>query len=464
MSAWSVAFDSDLMRRYEREGPRYTSYPTAAQFTESIDASAYQQEARGSRGAQAGQPLSLYVHIPFCFAPCFYCACNKIVTSRLEVADTYVETLTRELARRAECFDRKRIVEQLHLGGGTPTFLPAARLIALMRNIDKHFPLSSAATRDFSIEIDPRGASPTLLKLLAALGFNRLSLGVQDFDEAVQRAVNRVQPAEVVEGVYGAAREAGFGSINFDLIYGLPRQNLESFAATLARVVAMRPDRIAVYGYAHMPQRFKAQRQIRAEELPNGAERLQLLQRAVETLTGAGYLYIGMDHFALPTDSLARALETRTLHRTFQGYTTHAELELINLGVSAIGKVGELYVQNDKVLDGYERSVAGSGLPTQLGVRMSGDDHIRQQVIQGLMCHGSVDEAAIESAFGIRFGQYFAPELERLSLLQADGLLERGPGSITLTPRGRLLMRNVAMTFDAYAARSTAPQIASRLI
>ena len=229
-----------------------------------------------------------------------------------------METLTREMALRAQCFDRKRVVEQLHFGGGTPTFLPAARLIALMQHIDQHFPLSSAASRDYSIEIDPRGASPTLLKLLATLGFNRLSLGVQDFDEAVQSAVNRVQPAELVEGVYGAAREAGFGSINFDLIYGLPRQNLESFAATLARVVAMRPDRIAVYGYAHMPQRFKAQRQIRAEELPNGAERLRLLQRAVETLTGAGYLYIGMDHFALPTDSLARALETRTCIARFR--------------------------------------------------------------------------------------------------------------------------------------------------
>lgn len=464
MSAWSVAFDSDLMRRYDREGPRYTSYPTAAQFTESIDASDYQLEARTGPGAQAGQPLSVYVHIPFCFAPCFYCACNKIVTSRLEVADTYVESLKQEIALRAACFDRKRTVDQLHLGGGTPTFLPPPRLIALMNCIDQHFPLSSVETRDYSIEIDPRGASPTLLKLLATLGFNRLSLGVQDFDEAVQRAVNRVQPAEVVERAYAAAREAGFGSINFDLIYGLPRQNLDSFGVTLSRVLAMRPDRIAVYGYAHMPQRFKAQRQIRAEELPSGAERLQLLQRAVETLTGAGYVYIGMDHFALPTDGLARALETRTLHRTFQGYTTHAELDLVNLGVSAIGKVGDLYVQNDKVLAGYEQAVTGNALPMQRGVRMSADDHIRQQVIQGLMCHGSVDEAAIENAFGICFGQYFAPELERLRLLQVDGLVERVSGTIALTPRGRLLMRNVAMTFDAYAAPAAAPRLASRLI
>lgn len=460
----TVAFDGALMRRYDREGPRYTSYPTAAQFREIIDEDDYEREARHSRGARALHPLSLYVHIPFCFAPCFYCGCNKIVTSRLELADGYSQSLIREISLRSACFPAKRSVEQLHFGGGTPTFLPARRLVEIVDRIDREFPLTDAKSRDYSIEIDPRGASESLLRLLASLGFNRLSLGVQDFDEAVQRAVNRVQSAEIVERAYATAREIGYRSINFDLIYGLPLQTRSSFAATLDRVAALRPDRIAVYGYAHMPHLFKAQRQIRADELPDAAARLDLLEIAVDTLSAAGYVYIGMDHFALPTDTLAQALATRTLHRSFQGYTTHADLDLVNLGVSAIGKVGDLYVQNHKLLADYQRAVAGDALPTQRGVRMSRDDLLRKQVIHGIMCHGSVDVAAIERDFGIRFDEYFAAELERLGTLQADGLVKLGQGRIDLTLSGRLLMRNVAMTFDAYASSSAQPLRASRLI
>jgi oxygen-independent coproporphyrinogen-3 oxidase len=463
MSAATVAFDSDLMRRYDREGPRYTSYPTAAQFTESISASEYEREAQHTRGAGGQQAVSLYVHIPFCFAPCFYCACNKIVTSRMDLADAYVDNVAREISLRAACFGGNLAIEQLHFGGGTPTFLPPRRLVEIVDRIDRDFALTSAESRDYSIEIDPRGANRTLLRLLGGLGFNRLSFGVQDFDGAVQRAVNRVQPAEIVESVYATARELGFRSINFDLIYGLPLQTVASFSATLARVVAMRPDRIAVYGYAHLPQRFKAQRQIHTEDLPNAGARLGLLETAIDALGAAGYVYIGMDHFALPSDPLAQALEARTLHRTFQGYTTHADLDLINLGVSAIGKVGNLFVQNHKKLGDYEQSLAGDSLPVQRGVRMSQDDRIRQQVIQGIMCHGNVDQAAIERAFGINFEEYFPAELKRLQQLQADGLVQLAPGSIDLTPKGRLLMRNVAMTFDAYAVSATPPS-ASRLI
>jgi oxygen-independent coproporphyrinogen-3 oxidase len=378
--------------------------------------------------------------------------------------ESYTRSLFREIALRAACFDGKRTVEQMHFGGGTPTFLPARRLMELIDRIDRHFPLSGADSRDFSIEIDPRAANTSLLRHLASLGFNRLSLGVQDFDETVQRAVNRVQPAEIVEHVYATAREIGFRSINFDLIYGLPHQTPVGFRATLERVVAMRPDRIAVYGYAHLPQRFKAQRKIRTQDLPNAATRLRLLESAVEELCAAGYIYIGMDHFALPSDSLTQALEAGTLQRSFQGYTTHAELDLVNLGVSAIGKVGDVYVQNNKDLADYQRDVGEDCLPPQRGIRLSSDDLVRKRVIHGIMCHGSVDESAVEREFGIDFGSYFGAQRSQLNSLQADGLIELGTKSIRLTPKGRFLMRNVAMAFDAYVSAPAGPGSASRLI
>jgi oxygen-independent coproporphyrinogen-3 oxidase len=461
--ATDVTFDADLMRRYDREGPRYTSYPTALQFRDGLDAAEYRRAAEGSRGALEGEPLSLYVHIPFCFSPCFYCGCNKVVTRQLPRADAYVQHLLREISQRGAFFDRKRVVEQLHFGGGTPTFLPKKRLIELIDRIDHDFQLTDSGSRDYSIEIDPRGANGELLTLLAALGFNRISLGVQDFDENVQHAVNRVQPADTVARVYESARELGFRSINFDLIYGLPRQNLSTFAATLDRVIEMRPDRLAVYGYAHMPHVFKAQKRIHAEELPDAALRLGLLRLAIEKLCAAGYVYVGMDHFALPDDGLARAQQDGTLHRSFQGYTTHANRDLVNLGVSAIGQVGTLYVQNHKSLQDYEDSVAGGGFPSHRGVRMKPDDVLRRDVIHALMCHGRIDQAAIGLRHGIRFEEYFADELLRLRALETDGLVELGAGQITLTPSGRLLMRTVAMTFDAYLAAARAPRM-SRVI
>jgi len=462
--ATAVSFDSDLMRRYDREGPRYTSYPTALQFRDGIEAGDYARAAATSRGALEGQPLSLYVHIPFCFSPCFYCGCNKIVTRHLDRADTYVRQLLSEISRRSGYFSRTRTVEQMHFGGGTPTFLPKKLLVELVDRIDHDFRLTDDPARDYSIEIDPRAVDEGLLQLLAALGFNRISLGVQDFDENVQRAVNRVQPADTVARVHDAARDLGFRSINFDLIYGLPRQTLETFASTLDRVVKMRPDRLAVYGYAHMPNVFKAQRQIRSAELPDAALRLGLLQLAVDKLCSAGYVYIGMDHFALPTDSLAQAQQDGTLHRSFQGYTTHANRDLVNLGVSAIGQVGNLYVQNHKSLPDYEGAIAGGALPSRRGALMSRDDVLRKDVIHELMCHGSIDIAAVERRHGIEFDGYFASELQRLRALQADGLVNLGGGRIDLTPAGRLLMRAVAMTFDAYLAADLRPARTSRLI
>jgi oxygen-independent coproporphyrinogen-3 oxidase len=462
--ATAVSFDADLMRRYDREGPRYTSYPTALQFLEGIGAADYEKASAESRGAVEEQPLSLYVHIPFCFSPCFYCGCNKVVTRHLDRADTYVRQLLREISRRSTYFKRSRIIEQMHFGGGTPTFLPKKRLSELVDRLDHDFKLTDAQSRDYSIEIDPRAADGGVLQLLTALGFNRISLGVQDFDEKVQRAVNRVQPAATVERVYDAARALGFRSINFDLIYGLPQQSVASFSATLDRVIAMHPDRLAVYGYAHMPHVFKAQRQIRSEELPDAAGRLALLQLAVDKLCAAGYVYIGMDHFALPTDGLAQAQQNGTLHRSFQGYTTHSNRDLVNLGVSAIGQVGQLYVQNNKSLAAYETAVAAGGLPSHRGAWMNRDDVLRKDVIHTLMCYGSIDVAAVERRHGIQFDAYFTDELKRLEALEADGLVKLDAGGIALTPVGRLLMRTVAMAFDAYLGADSRTARMSRVI
>jgi oxygen-independent coproporphyrinogen-3 oxidase len=461
--ATAVSFDADLMRRYDREGPRYTSYPTALQFHEGIGVDDYECAATTSRGALERHPLSLYVHIPFCFSPCFYCGCNKVVTRHLEHADSYVRYLLHEISQRGAFFDRGRVVEQMHFGGGTPTFLPKKLLTELVRRIGQEFRLTGEDNRDYSIEIDPRGADKEMLQLLASLGFNRISLGVQDFDETVQLAVNRLQPAETVARVHDAARELGFRSINFDLIYGLPKQTVESFGATLDRVAAMRPDRLAVYGYAHMPHVFKAQRQIRSAELPDAAARLALLQLAIDKLGSAGYTYIGMDHFALPTDSLALAQQNGSLHRSFQGYTTHANRDLVNLGVSAIGQVGNLYVQNYKSLQDYQGTIARGSLPSHRGVRMTKDDWLRKDVIHKIMCYGGVDMATVEHRHGVRFEEHFAAELERLHALATDGLVHLNDRRIDLTPAGRLLMRTVATAFDAYAAAPRAARM-SRMI
>jgi oxygen-independent coproporphyrinogen III oxidase len=470
--ATGVTFDGDLMRRYDREGPRYTSYPTALQFKQGVGAEEYARAAAHSRGAREGLPLSLYVHVPFCFSPCFYCGCNRIITHHLDRVNAYGRQLLAEISRRRPYFDRNRTVEQMHFGGGTPTFLPKRLLIEIVDRLDHDFQLTSAKSRDYSIEIDPRGADEGLLRILASLGFNRVSLGVQDFDESVQRAVNRVQPADDVARVYEAARRQGFRSINFDLIYGLPKQTPASFEATLDRVIAMRPDRLAVYGYAHLPHVFKAQRQIKSAELPDAAARLTLLELAIDKLCAAGYLYIGMDHFALPTDGLAQAHINGTLHRSFQGYTTHANRDLVNFGVSAIGQVGDLYVQNHKSIEDYQRATESGALPAHRGVVMSEDDLVRREVIHGIMCHGRIDPAEIEERFGIEFDVYFAREIERLRTLKEDGLVRIDGRQIELTPSGRLLMRCVAMTFDAYISRggefpiseSGAPARASRLI
>ncbi len=458
------AINAELLSRYGGDGSRYTSYPTVAQFKGDIRAQAYADMASLCSAADQRSPLALYVHVPFCFSPCFYCGCNKIVTRDLSRADGYVARVLREIGLRGRYFGRGHVIEQMHFGGGTPSFLPKTRLIELIDQLDAHFKLSDEPSRDYSIEIDPRASNEGELRLLSALGFNRLSLGVQDFDIEVQRAVNRVQPADVVTKVYDAARAIGFRSINFDLIYGLPRQTQKSFAATLERVVHMRPDRLAVYGYADMQDVFKAQRQIRADELPDAAARIALLQMTIRTLCEAGYEYIGMDHFALPGDELARARHAGTLQRSFQGYTTHADLDLVNLGVSAIGKVGTLYVQNHKSLKEYEQALDDGRLPLHRGKCLSADDIIRRDVIRQIMCEGTVDMTASGQRHGIVFDEYFRPELSKLLPMQTDGLLDIAGGRIALTAVGHLLMRAVAQVFDAYAAANSGTQRMARVI
>jgi oxygen-independent coproporphyrinogen III oxidase len=449
-SSTLIHFNADMMARYAQTGPRYTSYPTAPQFKDEVRAEEYARAATASEDAVLRRPLSLYVHIPFCFSPCLYCGCSKIVTRDLTRIDRYCRYLMQEMAWRGTYFDRERVLEQLHFGGGTPTYLPRATLMQLMGKLAKHFQLSEAPERDYSIELDPRSVDQATLQLLKELGFNRVSLGVQDFDPQVQVAVNRVQPVEMVQGVLDAARELGFQSVNFDLIYGLPLQSVETFNRTLDQVIAMRPDRLAVYGYAHMPQLFKAQRRIRTEELPDASTRTALLQLAIERLGAAGYLYIGLDHFALPSDSLAKAKRQRTLQRSFQGYTTHANRDLVSFGVSAIGRVGNLYLQNYKRLADYEAAIERGVLPTERGISVDQDDRIRGDVIQQIMCHGFLDIEALQLRWGIVFAEYFSAEIQRLRHLRADGLLEMSDAQIKLTPEGQLLMRSVAMVFDAY--------------
>ena len=441
-------FDPELIRRYDQTGPRYTSYPTAVQFHEGFDEVAYREQARLSNAA--GGPLSLYFHLPFCDTICYYCACNKIVTRNRRRAGPYLERVHREIELQAALFDPARVVEQLAWGGGTPTFLSDGEMRALMAQTRRHFRLRDDDEGEYSIEVDPREADAGTIALLRELGFNRLSLGVQDLDPAVQRAVNRIQSEEQTLAVIEAARREGFRSVSVDLMYGLPLQTLDSFARTLDRVIAAGPDRLSVFNYAHLPQMFKTQRQIDAGQLPPPAEKLRILGHTIERLTEAGYVYIGMDHFARPDDELARAQREGSLYRNFQGYSTHAECDLVAMGITAIGKVGPSYAQNLRTLDAYYERIDAGRLAIFRGVLLDADDLLRRDVINGLICNFRLDKTRIEAAHGIVFDDYFAEELERLQALAADGLVELLPDAIVVLPAGRLLIRNVCMVFDRY--------------
>ncbi len=457
-------FDRELLTRYDRPGPRYTSYPTAPQFDSRFDESAFREQALATNADLIPRQLSLYLHVPYCFSPCFYCGCNRIITRDTSRAEPYVERLLRQIESVASLFDRDREVVQIHLGGGTPNFLRPHHLRQLFGSLARHFSFSSDAHRDFSIEIDPRFIQPGDIEAYADIGLNRASLGVQDFDPEVQRAVNRVQSVEQTLDVIERCRASGFRSVNVDLIYGLPKQTLAGFSRTLDTVLAARPDRLAIYGYAHMPSMFKAQRQIEQSDLPDAATRLALLQAAIEKLSAAGYRYIGMDHFALPEDDLSLAQEAGKLHRNFMGYTTHADCDLIGLGVSAISHVGDSFSQGPRDLASWEISVDQGHIPVWRGLRMSGDDVIRADVIQQLMCQGEIDIGRIEHRYDIDFHEYFAVAVAGLRALEADGLLTLDARRVSATSRGRLLLRIIAMCFDNYLSQAEAVPRYSRVI
>ena len=446
-------FDAALLRRYDRPGPRYTSYPTAPQFSKDFGQDALRTAVAASNGDPIPRRLSLYVHVPFCMSPCFYCGCNRIITRDLARGETYLVRLYREIALMAELFDRDREVIQLHLGGGTPNFLSPAQLADLVDTLRSHFRFSDSPARDLSIELDPRYTNARDVLALGRIGFNRASFGVQDFDPAVQEAVNRIQSVEETRAVVDACREGGFRSVNIDLIYGLPKQSTQGFARTLDTVLEMRPDRLAVYSYAHLPELFKAQKQIEEADLPDAATKLGLLQLAIEKLTAAGYVYIGMDHFALPDDDLARAQERGSLHRNFMGYTTHADSDLVGLGVSAISHIGDSFSQNPRDLPSWQIALDEGRLPVFRGMSLEEDDVLRADLIQQLMCQGEIPVAALERRHAIDFGEYFADAIARLQPMVEDGLVRIEPDRITATTQGRLLLRNIAMCFDRYLDR-----------
>ena len=448
----SVCFDLDLIRRYDGRGPRYTSYPTALQFSDKLTVQNYLDNARASNAS--GVPLSLYVHIPFCHTLCYYCGCNKIVTRNQERVRSYMDKLYREIDMQAGLFDRSRVVEQLHFGGGTPTYLDETQLRDLLTKIGESFTLDKSDSRQFSIEVDPRTVDANGIRLLTELGFNRLSLGIQDFDPVVQEAVNRKQTIAEVSELVNAARSTGFRSISFDLIYGLPHQTVSSFDRTLDTAIDMRPDRFAVYNYAHLPQRFKGQRMINAADIPAPETKLDILENTIKRLTAAGYIYIGMDHFALPDDELVTAQRDGTLQRNFQGYSTHRHCDLIGLGVSSISSIGNVFSQNSVTTLEYESTIENDTLPVRKGIAIDDDDLIRANVIQSLMCYDELIFDDFDSENDIDFRDYFATEIEQLNPLVDDDLIKLDANRIRITPKGRLLLRNIAMTFDRYINNS----------
>ncbi|WP_223788602.1 oxygen-independent coproporphyrinogen III oxidase [Marinicella meishanensis] len=459
-----VNFDLALIKKHNLSGPRYTSYPTAVVFNDDYREANHRKNLLNHWAAATDQPLSLYFHIPFCDTLCFFCACNKIATKKRDKADVYLDYLEREIILQAALIPPTRVVEQMHFGGGTPTFLTHPQLRRLMRMIEQHFNLLQDDRRDYSIEIDPREAAPETIQLLADLGFNRFSMGVQDVQLKVQQAVNRIQPIELTAQAIERCRQNGAKSINVDLIYGLPHQTHDSFKDTLAQVIALSPDRLSVFNYAHLPHLFMPQKRIREQDLPSPNEKLRILQMTIEDLTAAGYVYIGMDHFAKPDDELTRAQQNGTLQRNFQGYTTHAECDLLAMGVSAISLVNDSFSQNNKTLEAYYQQIELGQIPIMKGYQLNQDDRIRKQVIQDLSCHFKVNRQAIAQQFNIDFETYFATELQQLQGLVDDGLVQLDEASIQVTAKGRLLIRNICMVFDFHLRQQQQQQQFSKVI
>lgn len=443
-----LSVSSVLLEKYDVAGPRYTSYPTADRFVEAFTEKEYQQALAQRQIGRMALPLSLYIHIPFCDSLCFFCACNKIVTKHHERSAEYLSYLSREMDLQIEHLGKRPPISQLHLGGGSPTFFSDIELTQLMSELRSKFAMSPVG--EYSIEVDPRTVDEKRLQYLRALGFNRLSFGVQDFNADVQQAVHRVQPYEQVAALVDVARKLAFDSLNMDLIYGLPKQTAETFTQTLDQVITIRPDRIALYAYAHLPERFKPQRRIITEDLPTADEKVAMLSNAILKLLDAGYVYIGMDHFALPDDDLAVSKRQGRLHRNFQGYSTQPDCDLIGLGVSSIGKIGATYSQNAKTLEAYYDCIEQGNLPIARGLGLSNDDLIRRAVIMSIMCQGALEFKAIELSHLINFKQYFSKELVTLATFKNAGIVTLDEDGLEVTDMGWFFVRAVAMTFDQY--------------
>ena len=444
----TVVFDPLIIRRFDINGPRYTSYPTADRFVDNFSAETCKHWL-GHRNSGTRQALSLYFHIPFCNTICYYCACNKIITKDHGRSAKYLKYLAKELALQSSVLaEGDNVVEQLHWGGGTPTFLSHDEMRQLMAATRKHFQLIENG--EYSIEVDPRKVDRATVELLGELGFNRMSIGVQDFDERVQQAINRIQSEEETFAVIDAARSNGFKSISLDLIYGLPRQTVSGFDRTLDRVIAASPERLSIYNYAHLPSLFKPQRRILESDMPSADNRLQILSLAIRKLTEAGYVFIGMDHFAKPDDELAIAQREGRLHRNFQGYSTHSDCDMLSFGISSISKVGPSYYQNVKTLDEYYDHLDKSVMPVFRGIELNPDDILRRSIIQSLMCHFELSMDSVEATHGIDFRPYFASELEALREMVQGGLVRIEDRRIVVLPPGRMLVRAISMVFDLY--------------
>jgi oxygen-independent coproporphyrinogen III oxidase len=459
----SFGVDEALIRRFDMPGPRYTSYPTADRFHEGFDAKTQAKWLDHRDRIERDKPLSLYVHLPFCASICYYCACNKVITKDHSKSAKYLDYLEKEIRLATSYLPNSRNVTQMHFGGGTPTFLNAGELSRLMRMLRDHFEF--APDGEYAIEIDPRSADTKMIHLLADLGFNRMSIGVQDFNEDVQKAVHRIQPEEMTMATLETARECGFQSINMDLIYGLPRQTPETFGRTLERVLRASPDRVALYSYAHLPARFKPQRRIDPADMPSAQTKLDIMLSAINMMLDAGYQFVGMDHFARADDELAVAQRNGSLHRNFQGYTTQADCDLLALGVSSISKIGASFGQNMKTLDEYYEALDRGVLPITRGFELSSDDLVRRDVIMDLMCQGDVNMRQISDTHGVVFQEYFAPEIAQLrQQFEPEEMVEVSEDRILITPKGRFFLRGIAMVFDHYFQSQVNPGRFSKLI
>lgn len=445
-----VVFNKDLIRRYDTFGPRYTSYPTAVQFTTDFDLEDYLGGAKHSNEDPIPSPLSLYLHIPFCDTICYYCGCSKVITKDKSKAGPYIKLLKQEIKLQGALFAQDREVTQIHWGGGTPTFLSDNEIYEIIECIRENFNVPASNLVEFGIEVDPRTVDQQRIENLANMGFNRISFGVQDFDPDVQKSVNRVQSTEEIKQHIIDAHAQNFQSINIDLMYGLPNQTIQSFTKTLDTTIELNPDRLAIYNYAHLPEMFKPQRRINEDELPSAEEKLNILQLCIDKLQCAGYVYIGMDHFAKDTDDLVKAQQQGSLHRNFQGYSTNADCDMIAMGITAISRIGDNYSQNVRTIEEYEKYLNKGKIPIFRGIELEADDVLRREVINELMCNNNLDITKLEKKWRINFSTYFKSSMENLQQMADDGLLTMEKTKLTVTTSGRLMARSICMQFDRY--------------